>query len=86
MYLTRFIADTGIGGEYSALNLAIDELIPARYRVIAPGAMVAAGIAEIMLGIATQGALTTLTGSLTGYTRLPAIPASLQGPRAAPRR
>src|SRR5260221_677191 len=32
MYLTRFIAGTGIGGEYAAINSAIDELIPARDR------------------------------------------------------
>ena len=30
--LTRFIAGMGIGGEYAAINSAIDELIPARYR------------------------------------------------------
>ncbi|MDB4952980.1 MAG: major facilitator superfamily 1 [Myxococcales bacterium] len=29
---TRFIAGAGIGGEYSAINSAIDELIPASYR------------------------------------------------------
>ena len=29
-YLTRFIAGTGIGGEYSAINSAIDEMMPAR--------------------------------------------------------
>lgn len=28
-YLCRFIAGAGIGGEYSAINSAIDELIPA---------------------------------------------------------
>ncbi len=32
LYLTRFIAGMGIGGEYTAINSAIDELIPARYR------------------------------------------------------
>lgn len=32
LYLCRFIAGSGIGGEYSAINSAIDELIPARYR------------------------------------------------------
>ncbi|MGB6163582.1 MAG: MFS transporter [Pseudonocardiaceae bacterium] len=32
LYATRFIAGTGIGGEYAAINSAIDELIPARYR------------------------------------------------------
>jgi MFS family permease len=32
MYLTRFVAGTGIGGEYAAINSAIDEMIPARYR------------------------------------------------------
>src|SRR5262245_49960630 len=28
----RFVAGTGIGGEYSAINSAIDELVPARMR------------------------------------------------------
>src|SRR5919197_4625568 len=32
LYLTRFIAGMGIGGEYAAIKSAIDELIPARYR------------------------------------------------------
>src|SRR5919109_1036677 len=32
MYATRVIAGMGIGGEYAAINSAIDELIPARYR------------------------------------------------------
>jgi MFS family permease len=32
LYATRFIAGTGIGGEYAAINSAIDEMIPARYR------------------------------------------------------
>jgi MFS family permease len=31
-YATRFVAGTGIGGEYSAVNSAIDEMMPARYR------------------------------------------------------
>ena len=30
LYVTRFIAGMGIGGEYAAINSAIDELIPAR--------------------------------------------------------
>lgn len=32
LYLTRFIAGSGIGGEYAAINSAIDEMIPADYR------------------------------------------------------
>ncbi|HEY1573304.1 MAG TPA: MFS transporter [Pseudonocardiaceae bacterium] len=32
LYATRLIAGMGIGGEYAAINSAIDELIPARYR------------------------------------------------------
>jgi MFS family permease len=32
LYLTRFIAGMGIGGEYAAVNSAIDELIPAKLR------------------------------------------------------
>jgi MFS family permease len=32
LYVTRFISGMGIGGEYAAINSAIDELIPARFR------------------------------------------------------
>jgi MFS family permease len=32
LYGTRVVAGMGIGGEYAAINSAIDELIPARYR------------------------------------------------------
>jgi MFS family permease len=32
LYVTRFIAGAGIGGEYAAIHSAIDELIPAKYR------------------------------------------------------
>jgi MFS family permease len=32
LYLWRFVAGPGIGGEYTAINSAIDELIPAKYR------------------------------------------------------
>jgi MFS family permease len=32
LYATRVIAGMGIGGEYSAINSAIDEMVPARYR------------------------------------------------------
>src|SRR4051812_2151980 len=31
-FVARFITGTGIGGEYAAINSAIDELIPAKYR------------------------------------------------------
>jgi MFS family permease len=32
LYLCRFVAGMGIGGEYAAINSAIDELIPSKYR------------------------------------------------------
>ncbi|MEU7632177.1 MFS transporter [Nocardia sp. NPDC049220] len=32
LYLFRFIAGTGIGGEYAAINSAIDEIMPSKYR------------------------------------------------------
>ncbi len=32
LYATRVVAGMGIGGEYSAINSAIDEMIPAKYR------------------------------------------------------
>ena len=31
-FVLRFLTGSGIGGEYAAINSAIDELIPARYR------------------------------------------------------
>src|SRR4029079_4288279 len=31
-FAARFLTGAGIGGEYAAINSAIDELIPARYR------------------------------------------------------
>ncbi len=32
LYVFRFVAGVGIGGEYSAINSAIDELMPGKYR------------------------------------------------------
>src|SRR5215472_14311995 len=32
LYFTRIIAGAGIGGEYAAINSAIDEMIPAKFR------------------------------------------------------
>ncbi|PZS32710.1 MAG: MFS transporter [Pseudonocardiales bacterium] len=32
LYTTRLVAGSGIGGEYAAINSAIDEMIPAKYR------------------------------------------------------
>src|SRR5580700_6732386 len=32
LYATRIIAGSGIGGEYAAINSAIDEMIPAKFR------------------------------------------------------
>jgi MFS family permease len=32
LYATRILAGSGIGGEYAAINSAIDEMIPARFR------------------------------------------------------
>ena len=32
LYFTRIVAGMGIGGEYAAINSAIDEMIPAKYR------------------------------------------------------
>src|SRR3954454_5172955 len=32
LYGTRFLAGAGIGGEYAAINSAIDEMMPAKYR------------------------------------------------------
>jgi len=58
LLLFRFIAGLGIGGEYTAINSAIDELIPARYRgrtdiavngTYWAGAMIGAGASIFLL-------------------------------------
>ena len=55
LYLTRFIAGMGIGGEYAAINSAIDELIPSKYR----------GRVDIMVnGTYWAGAIIGTLGSL----------------------
>jgi len=52
----RFIAGSGIGGEYAAINSAIDELIPARLR----GRVDLAINGSYWLGVALGGVLTLL--------------------------
>ena len=56
----RFLAGTGIGGEYSAINSAIDELVPARVRGRVAlainsswwiGTAVAAGLTVVLLNL-----------------------------------
>src|SRR6202165_274863 len=58
MAIFRFVAGTGIGGEYTAINSAIDELIPSHYRgrvdiavngTYWAGAMIAAGASIFLL-------------------------------------
>ncbi|MFF4367127.1 MFS transporter [Streptomyces sp. NPDC001594] len=52
--VTRFIAGTGIGGEYAALNSAIDELIPSRHRGHADLAVNATYWLGAMIGAASN--------------------------------
>ncbi|MBV8302125.1 MAG: MFS transporter [Candidatus Dormibacteraeota bacterium] len=58
LLICRFVAGTGIGGEYTAINSAIDELIPSHYRgrvdiavngTYWAGAMVGAGASIFLL-------------------------------------
>jgi MFS family permease len=63
-YLTRFIAGSGIGGEYSAINAAIDEMMPARYR----------GRTDIWInGTYWAG---SIIGTLTSFLLLNSLPAN----------
>jgi MFS family permease len=55
LWASRFIAGMGIGGEYAAINSAIDELIPARYR-----GRVDVGVNGTYWGGALLGTLLTL--------------------------
>ena len=55
-FLCRFVTGMGIGGEYSAINSAIDELIPARHRgridIIINGTYWAGAAAGALLSVA----------------------------------
>jgi MFS family permease len=58
-FACRFITGMGIGGEYSAINSAIDELIPAKQRgrvdVSINGSYWLGGVAELLFGIKAEG-------------------------------
>jgi MFS family permease len=63
LYATRIIAGMGIGGEYAAINSAIDEMIPARYR----------GRVDIAInGTYWGGALIGTAATLVALNHLPA--------------
>jgi MFS family permease len=79
-FIFRFLTGCGIGGEYSAINSTIQELVPARYRGFtdlaingsfwigaALGALVAAGLLNTSLGAQDFGwRLAFLTGAALG--------------------
>ena len=77
LYLTRFIAGAGIGGEYAAINSAIDELIPARYRgrtdVIVNGTYWAGAAiaAAVQVPLLSDRKSTRLNSSHSGESRMP---------------
>jgi MFS family permease len=63
LYGTRILAGMGIGGEYAAINSAIDEMIPARYR----------GRVDIAInGTYWGGALIGTAATLVALNHLPA--------------
>src|SRR6201995_3249457 len=63
LYATRILAGMGIGGEYAAINSAIDEMIPARYR----------GRVDIAVnGTYWGGALIGTAATLVALNHLPA--------------
>src|ERR1700753_4242677 len=63
LYATRLLAGMGIGGEYAAINSAIDEMIPARYR----------GRVDIAVnGTYWGGALIGTAATLVALNHLPA--------------
>jgi MFS family permease len=64
-YLTRFIAGTGIGGEYSAVNSAIDEMMPALYR----------GRTDIWINGSYW--LGSITGSFAAFLLLNSLPVNM---------
>lgn len=85
--VTRFIAGTGIGGEYAALNSAIDELIPSRHRGHADLAVNATYWLGAMIGAASNllflnpGLFALDTGWRIGLLVGPAIGVAIWGLR-----
>jgi MFS family permease len=60
LVLCRFLTGAGIGGEYSAINSAIDELMPARNRgAVRPGHQ-----RQLLDGFGALGALLLLNESI----------------------
>lgn len=64
-FVCRFFTGAGVGGEYSAINSAIDELIPAKYR------------GRIDLAINGSFWLGALFGALGGYLALQTLPVNI---------
>jgi MFS family permease len=77
LYATRVIAGMGIGGEYSAINSAIDELIPARYRgrtdIWINGSYWLGSIIGTLATFLLLSSLPTSTGWRVGFLAGPAL-------------
>ena len=74
---SRFIAGMGIGGEYAAINSAIDELIPARYRgrvdIGVNGTYWAGALLATILSLAVVNHLPASWGWRVGFLFGPAL-------------
>ncbi|MDQ6783648.1 MAG: MFS transporter [Actinomycetota bacterium] len=74
---SRFIAGMGIGGEYAAINSAIDELIPARYRgrvdIGVNGTYWAGALLATVLSLAVVNHLPASWGWRVGFLFGPAL-------------
>jgi MFS family permease len=88
LYATRIISGVGIGGEYSAINSAIDETMPARYRgrtdVWINGTYWLGAIIGTFATFLLLSSLRTSEGWRVAFNKAPCRPAVFRGPR--PRR
>jgi MFS family permease len=77
LYVTRLIAGMGIGGEYAAINSAIDELIPAKYRgrvdIAVNGTYWAGSIIGTLVSLAFLNWLGPVLGWRLGFLVGPAL-------------
>jgi MFS family permease len=77
LYATRVIAGMGIGGEYSAINSAIDEMMPARYRgrtdIWINGSYWLGSIIGTLATFLLLSSLPTSTGWRVGFLAGPAL-------------
>ncbi len=89
LYGTRVIAGMGIGGEYAAINSAIDEMIPAKYRgrvdLAVNGTYWAGAFLGTIVTLVAPNRISTTLGWRIAYSSMPtSTPTPTSSPSSTP--